>query len=177
MAATIIIKDKQTGFLYKTKKENVLEQTVDSLPVLFNKLSIILDNPEQKITERFGLNLEYSKTSPWSYRRIPEFNWVNVILEDHDFGGIARGLNPYKMLREMYNYARKHGSVIVYVTRTGNIARKPLFGSVIPSFDSIVGIYKQDYMNGAPNGVGAYLITDENEIKNMMKFYHSTWRK
>ena len=175
--STIIIKDNQTGYLYKTKYENVLEQTVSVLPPLFHKLSIILDNPDEKIIERFGLDMEYTTASPWRYDKIPVFDWKNIILEDHDFGGIARGMNPYIQMKKMYDYARKHGSVIVYVTRTGNIARKPLYGSMIPSFDSIIGIYRQAYMNGAPNGVGAYLITKEKEIKNMMEFYKSIWRK
>lgn len=55
MARTIIIKDNRTGFKYKTKNENILDQPVSVLPKLFNKLSIILgDNPDRKNNQTTG---------------------------------------------------------------------------------------------------------------------------
>lgn len=173
MARTIIIKDNRTGFKYKTKNENILDQPVSVLPKLFNKLSIILgDNPDRKITEAFDIDLEYSTKPMYSYRSIPEFDWINILLEYNDLGGIARGMSPYKALGEIYKRCvNSRGSRIVYVTRSGNISSKPLYGSVIEYEDSIIGIYRVGYTkNGS---VGATLKTDKEEIKSLMKFYSS----
>ncbi len=164
---TYIIKDNKTGYLYKTKEENVLEQTLDMLSPVFSRL-MSFPNDKQKITDYFKLDMEYTSVSRWSYNNIPEFDWKCILFEDS---------GEFPNITKIRDYTAKYGSVIVYVTRGGNIARKPLFGSVIPSFDSIIGIYRQAYMRGVPNGVGAYLITKDKEIKNMMEFYKSTYRK
>jgi hypothetical protein len=177
MARTIIIKDNKTGFRYKTKIENILDQPVSVLPNLFNRLSILLgDNPAKKIVDIFDIDLEYSTAPMFTYSRIPEFSWVSVLLEDNDLGGIARGISPYKALGEICKKCvRNCCSRIVYVTRSGNISSKPLYGSVIEYKDSIIGIYRIGY---TPEGnVGATLKTDKKEIGKLMDFYKSKCKK
>lgn len=177
MARTIIIKDNKTGFRYKTKIKNILDQPVSVLPNSFNRLSILLgDNPDKKIVDIFDIDLEYSTAPMFTYSRIPEFNWVNVLLEDNDLGGIARGISPYKELRKIYSKCvNDYWSRIVYVTRTGRISSKKLYDSVIEYEDSIIGIYRVGY---TPEGaVGATLKTDRTDITKLMYFYHCRWKK
>lgn len=174
---TYLITDNRTGFIYKTTEENVLEQSVSVLPAFFKKLSILLgDNPDAKITDVFNVDLSYYTRKMYSYKRIPKFNWINILLEDNDLGPIARGMSPYKMLKRIKDHVVKtKGGRIVYITRTGNIASKPLFASTIEYRDSIIGIYRAGYTDLGL--IGATLITDSKEVDRLISFYNSKCRK